>query len=108
MFGAMTTQERSGAGSVAFDRAAHYYDATRGLTAEATARTVQILRAELYGRKCLEIGVGTGRIGLPLFHAGVQMTGLDLSMPMMRKLVEKGRRRSLPTGARHGHHFALP
>jgi SAM-dependent methyltransferase len=53
-------------------------------------RTVEILTAELRARgRCLEIGVGTGRIGLPLHRAGVDMMGLDLSMPMMKKLLEK-------------------
>ncbi|HEX3325535.1 MAG TPA: methyltransferase domain-containing protein [Actinomycetota bacterium] len=76
--------------SVAFDRAAEYYDATRGLTPEALERTVAVLSEELAGRgRCLEIGVGTGRIGLPLHRSGVTMTGLDLSRPMMSKLIEK-------------------
>jgi ubiquinone/menaquinone biosynthesis C-methylase UbiE len=76
--------------SVAFDRAAEYYDATRGLTPEALQGTVAVLSDELAGRgRCLEIGVGTGRIGLPLYRSGVAMTGLDLSRPMMSKLVEK-------------------
>lgn len=91
MFAPMTTAPSAQPRSVAFDRAAEYYDATRGLTPEAMARTVEILSAELSGRQCLEIGVGTGRIGLPLYRAGVEMTGLDLSMPMMRKLLEKAR-----------------
>jgi len=76
--------------SVAFDRAAEYYDATRGLTPEALAETVAVLSEELAGRgRCLEIGVGTGRIGLPLYRSGVAMIGLDLSRPMMSKLIEK-------------------
>jgi ubiquinone/menaquinone biosynthesis C-methylase UbiE len=77
-------------GSVVFDRAADYYDETRGLTPEAMARTVAVLTPELAPRGlCLEIGVGTGRIGLPLYRSGVAMTGLDLSRPMMFKLIEK-------------------
>jgi ubiquinone/menaquinone biosynthesis C-methylase UbiE len=90
MFGAMTSQERSGAGSVAFDRAAGFYDATRGVSAQVEAQIVAILNRELTPRgRCLEIGVGTGRIGLPLYRSGVDMTGLDLSRPMMEKLIEK-------------------
>jgi SAM-dependent methyltransferase len=82
----MTTET----GSVAFDRAAEYYDETRGLSPEALAATVRVLNRELAGRgPCLEIGVGTGRIGLPLYRSGVEMTGLDLSRPMMAKLLEK-------------------
>ena len=48
------------------------------------------LAAELSGRgPCLEIGVGTGRIALPLAAAGVAMVGVDLSLPMMGVLVDK-------------------
>jgi ubiquinone/menaquinone biosynthesis C-methylase UbiE len=84
------TETSSGQGSVVFDRAAEYYDETRGLTPEALARTVEVLNPELAPRgPCLEIGVGTGRIGLPLYRSGVAMTGLDLSRPMMFKLIEK-------------------
>ena len=76
--------------SVSFDRAADRYDETRRLTPGATRATVELLGSELRGREpCLEIGVGTGLISLPLHDAGVQMVGLDLSEAMLRKLVEK-------------------
>jgi ubiquinone/menaquinone biosynthesis C-methylase UbiE len=76
--------------SRSFDRAASFYDRTRGLSAEATARVTELLAGELTGRgRCLEIGVGTGRIAWPLHQAGVAMAGIDLSRPMMRVLVEK-------------------
>ena len=53
--------------SVSFDRAASFYDATRALTPEAMAAVQALLRSELQGRgRCLEIGVGTGRMALPL------------------------------------------
>jgi SAM-dependent methyltransferase len=86
----MTAVSGAGQGPIPFDRAADYYDETRGLTPEALAKTIKILNPELAGRgRCLEIGVGTGRIGLPLYRSGVAMTGLDLSLPMMAKLIEK-------------------
>ena len=76
--------------SRSFDRAASFYDRTRGLSAEATARVTELLTGELSGRgRCLEIGVGTGRIAWPLHEAGVAMAGIDLSRPMMSVLVEK-------------------
>ena len=37
----------------------------------------------------MEIGVGTGRIAVPLWDAGVTMTGVDLSEAMLAKLVAK-------------------
>jgi len=79
-----------GSGSIRFDRAAEFYDRTRALLPDAELATVDLLRAELAGRgRCLEVGVGTGLISLPLQRAGVPMVGLDLSGPMLAKLVEK-------------------
>ncbi len=86
--------------SVSFDRVADRYDETRArqLTSDAGAAVVELLHSELAGRApCLEIGVGTGLIALPLRDAGVRMMGLDLSAPMLRKLLEKtGGRQSFP------------
>ena len=80
----------TGSGSIRFDRAAEFYDRTRALLPEAERATVELLRTELAGRRrCLEVGVGTGLISLPLHRAGEPMVGLDLSRPMLAKLVEK-------------------
>jgi SAM-dependent methyltransferase len=77
-------------GSVSFDRAVEYYDRTRGLSEDASRATTALLAEELRGRgRCLEIGVGTGLVALPLAHAGVPLVGLDLSAPMLARLVEK-------------------
>jgi SAM-dependent methyltransferase len=76
--------------SRAFDRAASFYDRTRALPEDAMREVVAALLVELQGRgRVLEIGVGTGRIALPLHDAGVSMTGVDLSRPMMAVLAEK-------------------
>ena len=77
--------------SIAFDRAASYYDETRGLPDDVQAEVTRVLAAELAGiqGRCLEVGVGTGRIALPLHRAGVAMAGADLSVPMMERLVAK-------------------
>jgi SAM-dependent methyltransferase len=84
--------------SVAFDRAAEYYDRTRGLTPEGMRKTIDLLAGELRERgSVLEVGVGTGQLALPLHDAGIQVVGLDLARPMMDKLVEKaGGRSPLP------------
>lgn len=77
-------------GSVAFDQAAAIYDATRTLSEQARRAVTEILRGEIAGRgRVLEIGVGTGRIALPLHELDVQLAGIDLSLPMLRKLLEK-------------------
>jgi ubiquinone/menaquinone biosynthesis C-methylase UbiE len=39
------------------------------------------------GETCLEVGVGTGRIALPLVKEGVHVVGVDISAEMLRKLV---------------------
>jgi ubiquinone/menaquinone biosynthesis C-methylase UbiE len=73
---------------VSFDRAADYYDATRGLPDDARDRLAGILAAELAGRgPCLEIGVGTGRIALPLHERGVALAGLDVAPAMLQRLI---------------------
>jgi SAM-dependent methyltransferase len=76
--------------SVSFDRAAEYYDRTRSLSPEASGATTALLMRELAGSSCLEIGVGTGRISVPLQEAGLQVTGTDLSLPMIEVLRHKG------------------
>ena len=77
-------------GSTAFDRAAGYYDSTRGRTPAGVARETEILAAELDGRgRVLEVGVGTGQVALPLHSAGIPMTGIDLAVPMLDVLRAK-------------------
>ncbi len=76
--------------SIPFDRAATYYDETRGLSAAGMRRTVDTLARECDGRdRILEIGVGTGQVALPLHDRGVDVVGLDLSRPMLERLVDK-------------------
>jgi len=79
-----------GSGSVSFDRAAAFYDRTRMLTPEASAEITTLLGGELEGRgRALEIGVGTGLIGLPLHEAGVPLAGVDISAAMLGELRRK-------------------
>lgn len=76
--------------SIAFDRAAEYYDETRGLQPATQTAVIAQLASELRGRgRCMEVGVGTGRIALDLHRQGIEMAGVDLSPPMLRKLVDK-------------------
>ena len=77
-------------GSISFDRAATYYDRTRRITLEASADLTRLLAGELEGRgRALEIGVGTGLIGLPLHQAGVPLAGVDVSPAMLGELRRK-------------------
>jgi ubiquinone/menaquinone biosynthesis C-methylase UbiE len=76
--------------SIAFDRAAEFYDRTRALPGAAMDALVADYATELRARgRCLEIGVGTGRIAVPVQRAGVELVGIDLSAAMLVKLVEK-------------------
>ena len=77
--------------SVSFDQAAGYYDRTRAVADDIMAQLIPLLVAELpRGETCLEVGIGTGRIALPITEAGVRVVGIDLSREMLRKLREKG------------------
>ena len=76
--------------SVAFDRAADYYDRTRGNSPEGLRKTIDLLTGEVRDQGLvLEVGVGTGQLKLPLHEASISMVGLDLARPMMDILVEK-------------------
>lgn len=78
--------------SVNFDRAAEFYDATRTFAPgqiEPAIRTIAGAGAFHTQTNALEIGIGTGRIGLPLSaHVGAYY-GVDISTGMMGKLREK-------------------
>jgi ubiquinone/menaquinone biosynthesis C-methylase UbiE len=73
--------------SLVFDRAVEYYDKTRSLSNATMHKLVPLIRASVGDGPCLEIGVGTGRIALPLQAGGTGMVGLDLSQAMMQRLV---------------------
>jgi SAM-dependent methyltransferase len=72
------------------DRIAEIYDERYAEAfSEDTAGAVAFLK-QLSGRgPALELGVGTGRIALPLSDAGVEVHGIDASEAMLAKLREK-------------------
>jgi SAM-dependent methyltransferase len=76
--------------SIPFDRAVDYYDRTRSLSPDAAAKVTAVLADAVLGHgPVLEIGVGTGRIALPLADTGIQVVGIDLSRPMLERMVQK-------------------
>lgn len=79
-------------GSLSFDRAADYYDQTRGFPPGEEVAVAALLAKTAglnAGSRVLEIGVGTGRIAVPLApHVGFYC-GLDLSRPMMARIPGK-------------------
>ena len=82
-------------GGWSFDRAASYYDATRALPSDVVQALASLLHAEVAGRgRALEVGVGTGRIALPLADRGVALVGVDTAEGMLRRLVRAAAGRS--------------
>ena len=77
--------------SVSFDRAAGFYDATRTHSPQVAAAQTVALREALrdVDGPTLEIGVGTGRVALPLVAAGQRLVGVDLSSAMLAALRHK-------------------
>lgn len=73
--------------SINFDRAAGFYDRTRGFP-PGVGEQVAALAIELTGpaARSLEIGVGTGRIARPMLARGAAVTGVDLSRAMMQRV----------------------
>lgn len=76
--------------SISFDRAASYYDATRGFPPDVVPQVARLF--ERVGRltahsRVLEPGVGTGRIALPIIRqTGAHYTGVDIALQMLRTL----------------------
>jgi len=76
--------------SISFDRAANYYDQTRHLSEPMATQGLQLILDRAGPRaKILEVGAGTGRIGVPLLQHGADWIGCDLSIEMMSKLRAK-------------------
>ncbi|HEX2910483.1 MAG TPA: class I SAM-dependent methyltransferase [Chloroflexia bacterium] len=77
---------------LAFDWAADFYDQTRGFPQTVPEKIrdaiVNYTRSGSNSR-FLEMGVGTGRVALPFIRGCFDYTGVDLSQPMMAKLIEK-------------------
>lgn len=73
--------------SISFDRAAEYYDATRGFPAGVAELVSNSLHQALPEHaRLLETGIGTGRISLPLIERGFQVVGVDISTKMMLQM----------------------
>lgn len=68
-------------------RVAVQYDALRGHPAEVSAEIGRSIAAQMgEGARVLELGVGTGRIALPVAAAGCEVYGVDLSAHMLAAL----------------------
>jgi ubiquinone/menaquinone biosynthesis C-methylase UbiE len=73
----------------AFDEISKVYDDTRdALGRETIERIEEVLRGWRV-HSLLEVGVGTGRMAVPLLARGFSVTGIDASLGMLAKAREK-------------------
>ncbi|HZQ07971.1 MAG TPA: class I SAM-dependent methyltransferase, partial [Anaerolineae bacterium] len=80
--------------SIVFDRAVEFYDQTRAVPSQILDKAFDALIRETgitHESRVLEIGIGTGRIALPLSERIGRVFGVDLSLGMMSVLQNKMR-----------------
>lgn len=70
---------------------ADVYDAwvAERISAEETEHAVATLANLARGGRALELGIGTGRLALPLAKSGISVEGIDASQSMIKRLREK-------------------
>ena len=68
------------------DRVAEVYDQWYPATSPGA---VSLLKELAGDEPALELGVGTGRLALPLARSGIEVHGIDSSRAMVEKLLEK-------------------
>ncbi|MFC5382087.1 class I SAM-dependent methyltransferase [Aquipuribacter nitratireducens] len=78
--------------------AAQSYDTPgTGMFADAVLKpTVARLTELAAGGRALEFAIGTGRVAVPLAEAGVPVTGIELSRPMLEQLRTKVDEQTIP------------
>lgn len=78
--------------SINFDRAASFYDATRGFAPGIEQQSMDLIvntAALTADQVLLEVAVGTGRISLPLSWRVKAAHGIDISRAMLTRLRQK-------------------
>jgi ubiquinone/menaquinone biosynthesis C-methylase UbiE len=86
------TREETLMPSVSFDAIAHLYDQTRGYPDDVAAHVTRAIIRNAHATAqtdFIEVGVGTGRIALPLATLGRSYTGVDISANMLALLDQK-------------------
>jgi SAM-dependent methyltransferase len=73
----------------AYDTLAELYDEDMGASAPGVDVEFYVREATSRARSVLELGCGTGRITLPLLRAGLGVTAVDRSLPMLDVLRRK-------------------
>ena len=91
------------------DRIAEIYDERYvGSFEEDTSRAVTFLKGFASGGPALELGIGTGRVALPLASEGVEVHGIDASQAMVDRLRAKPGGEVIPVTIGSFSEFALP
>jgi len=96
---------------MSFDRVADIYDATRAMPEEALERIADRIVDVVHAgpeTRFLELGIGTGRIALPLIRRGYRYTGVDIAERMTAHLLEKVRAAGKSIELIHGDIASLP
>lgn len=78
--------------SFSFDPLADHYDATRGYPVAVAQQIAHDIAQDIHaqpGTRFLEVGVGTGRIAIPLASLGFDYSGVDISRNMIAYCREK-------------------
>ena len=84
----------------AYDHIARVYDPWSVTVVEDVP--FYVAEAERYGGPVLELGVGTGRIAIPVAAAGIEVVGVDLSAGMLQVARESAELAGLTIDLRHG------
>ena len=77
------------------DRIAEVYDRIDALPSDE-AEAAEFLASLAGSGPALELGIGTGRVAIPLAQGGVEVHGIDASEAMIAKLREKPGGREIP------------
>ena len=77
--------------------AARYDEATSAMfSPEVLGPTVDVLESLAGPGPVLELAIGTGRVAVPLSQRGVQVSGMELSTPMVDQLRRKASAEEIP------------
>jgi SAM-dependent methyltransferase len=71
------------------DGFADVYDEWYADVTDVDATVARMVELAGTGGRVLELGVGTGRLAVPMAHAGLRVTGIDSSEAMLAKLSER-------------------
>jgi ubiquinone/menaquinone biosynthesis C-methylase UbiE len=94
--------------SVNFNRAADFYDATRGFPEGVDKQIAAFMQKEANlnsSMRVLEVGIGTGRIALPLAPHVDFVAGADISADMLHVLIRKRQEEAVFPVEADGHYL---